>query len=206
MKLNISFSLGAKDSYFNSIVNASLRNEVLTTKESKNGDQLFKSDISTEQAFNHYDEDQNGKISRLEFDNILQDLFRDAYGNPHSIDSEKAKEMYSIFSQEGEMNLKDFKYCWNCWIKTVLRPVSAFIVVDVQNDFITGSLAVKDYPAQEDGADIVPVVNNLLDTAPFDNIFYSQDWHPTDHISFFDNLNLPGRGLLKTAQLKSKVK
>ena len=62
MKLNISFSLGAKDSYFNSIVNASLRNEVLTTKESKNGDQLFKSDISTEQAFNHYDEDQNGKI------------------------------------------------------------------------------------------------------------------------------------------------
>lgn len=29
----------------------------------------------------------------------------------------------------------------------VLDPISAIIVVDVQNDFITGSLAVKDCPA-----------------------------------------------------------
>ena len=157
-----------------------MRKEVLTDTASEKGEQLFKSNISAYDSFTHYDADKNRKITQLEFDNILEDLFRDQFGNPYPITSEKANEIYSIFNKNDGINLEEFEHCWSCWIKTILRPVSAIIIVDVQNDFITGSLAIKDYPAQEDGADVVPVVNNLVDTVPFDNIFYSQDWHPTD--------------------------
>jgi len=30
----------------------------------------------------------------------------------------------------------------------------------------------------------------MLDTVNFDSVFYSFDWHPTDHISFIENLAL----------------
>ena len=45
----------------------------------------------------------------------------------------------------------------------VLTPTKALVVVDVQNDFIDGTLAVKQCPAGQDGADVVPVINSLID-------------------------------------------
>lgn len=54
----------------------------------------------------------------------------------------------------------------------------ALIVVDVQNDFLPGgALAVPN------GHAIVPVINRLA-RLPFGLILTSQDWHPSDHISF----------------------
>ena len=191
-------------SYFDPIVSSSMRKEVLKDTPSENGDSLFKSGITSEDAFNHYDSNGKGKLTQEDFNNLLQDLFRDAKGNPHTVDSDKAKEMYSIFNKHDGITLDDFKECWNCWIKTILRPVSAIVIVDVQNDFINGSLAIKDYPAKEDGADCVPVINNALNSIPFDNIFYTKDWHPTNHISFFDNLNLPGREFSEDSPVKNK--
>merc|ERR1712080_716124 len=113
--------------------------------------------------------------------------------------------MFSIFIKNGEggISLQDFQKCWDCWIKPILRPASAIVVVDVQNDFITGTLAIKNQPAKEDGEKLVPIINNILDTVPFDNIFYSQDWHPADHISFFENLNLPRREFADDSPIKS---
>ena len=57
---------------------------------------------------------------------------------------------------------------------------SALIIVDVQNDFCPGgALEVKD------GDKIIPVINKI---APkFYKVVATQDWHPTDHISFADN-------------------
>ena len=68
--------------------------------------------------------------------------------------------------------------------------MSALLVIDVQNDFISGSLSVKNCPAQHDGAEVVPVINTLIDTAQFDVVVYSCDWHPKDHISFIENVHL----------------
>ena len=62
-------------------------------------------------------------------------------------------------------------------------------MVDVQNDFVDGSLAIRDCPAQEEGADVVPVINELIDECNFDVVVYSLDWHPEDHISFVDNVS-----------------
>jgi len=57
----------------------------------------------------------------------------------------------------------------------------ALIVVDVQNDFCPGgALAVKD------GDKIIPPLNEVI--GAFDKarlpIFFTRDWHPSDHISF----------------------
>lgn len=71
-----------------------------------------------------------------------------------------------------------------------MRPVTALLIIDVQNDFISGSLAVKNCPSKHNGEEVVPVINQLLDSIDFDVIVYSFDWHPQDHISFYDNLPL----------------
>ena len=46
-------------------------------------------------------------------------------------------------------------------------------MVDVQNDFISGSLAIKNCPAGQDGEEVVPPINTLLDTVPFTMHCYS---------------------------------
>ncbi|KAF3050563.1 NAD(+) salvage pathway protein [Didymella keratinophila] len=62
----------------------------------------------------------------------------------------------------------------------------AFVAVDVQEDFCppSGALAVTG------GRDIVPAINELLDL-PFALRVATQDWHPTDHISFASNHDAP---------------
>ena len=70
------------------------------------------------------------------------------------------------------------------------RRLIALLIIDVQNDFINGSLAVRNCPSKHNGEEVVPVINQLLQSIPFDVIVYSHDWHPWDHISFFDNLAL----------------
>jgi len=66
----------------------------------------------------------------------------------------------------------------------------ALIVVDVQNDFISGSLSLSNCPSKHDGGQVVPLINRLVKETKFDLIVFTQDWHPTDHISFVDNVHL----------------
>lgn len=60
----------------------------------------------------------------------------------------------------------------------------------MQNDFITGSLALKHCPAGEDGEEVVPVIQDLLSRNLFSIIGYTFDWHPPNHCSFVDNVSL----------------
>lgn len=58
---------------------------------------------------------------------------------------------------------------------------SALVVIDMQNDFVepTGSLSVN-------GAmNLVPIINKVHEK--FENVLFSFDWHPKDHVSFVDN-------------------
>jgi len=50
------------------------------------------------------------------------------------------------------------------------------IVVDVQNDFVSGSMAI---PGSES---IIPVINALMPR--FAHVVLAQDWHPPGHVSF----------------------
>jgi nicotinamidase-related amidase len=88
------------------------------------------------------------------------------------------------------MLLTEFQDFWENFVRHVLHPKNAIIIVDVQNDFIDGSLALINCPAKQDGAEVVPVINELLDTVPFDVVAYTLDWHPKDHCSFIDNVHM----------------
>ena len=69
----------------------------------------------------------------------------------------------------------------------------ALIVIDMQNDFLPGgSLAVAE------GDKIIGLIDDIA--RRFQNVVFTQDWHPADHISFasqhagrkpFDAINLP---------------
>ncbi|PIK50038.1 putative nicotinamidase-like [Apostichopus japonicus] len=115
-------------------------------------------------------------------------------GSPDEVyllyDSTTMNQESSCVGEDGRMTEDEFKSCWKTWIYPVLHPKTALLVVDVQNDFISGTLALKNTPSGQDGAEVVPVINKILDDWKFDLVAYSQDWHPYDHISFIDNVML----------------
>ncbi len=57
-----------------------------------------------------------------------------------------------------------------------VTPRDALIVVDMQVDFVSGSLGIADSES------IIPVVNQLIRL--FNQVVVTQDWHPPGHISF----------------------
>ncbi|HEV2710691.1 MAG TPA: bifunctional nicotinamidase/pyrazinamidase [Edaphobacter sp.] len=57
------------------------------------------------------------------------------------------------------------------------QPDDALLVIDVQNDFMPdGALPVTE------GDQVVSIINALAQK--FDHVILTQDWHPTQHISF----------------------
>ena len=52
----------------------------------------------------------------------------------------------------------------------------ALVLVDIQNDFVSGTLAVPDARA------IIPVANCMLRAFPY--AYATKDWHPLNHCSF----------------------
>lgn len=70
------------------------------------------------------------------------------------------------------------------------------LIVDVQRDFCAGgTLSVPD------GDAVVPVINALLHSPEFDLRIASKDWHPADHVSYFDNH--PGRQVFESIEIGS---
>lgn len=69
---------------------------------------------------------------------------------------------------------------------------AALLIIDVQNCFITGGLALKNSPANQDGFDVIAPINALLTQHRRNDLFslvvYSLDWHPQNHVSFFSNV------------------
>lgn len=61
-----------------------------------------------------------------------------------------------------------------------LLPGDALVVVDVQNDFVTGSLAVRG------ASEVIEPLNDWI--AAFEArglpVVFTRDWHPADHCSF----------------------
>lgn len=120
-----------------------------------------------------------------------------------------AQEIFHLFDQnhDGLLDYTEFELAWNNWISRCLKPKSALVIVDVQNDFISGSLAIDKCPAGHNGHDVIPVINQLIQL-PFDLIVFTLDWHPENHISFYQNLNsrkwIKAQDEIKTAESKTQ--
>lgn len=54
----------------------------------------------------------------------------------------------------------------------------ALIIVDVQNDFVTGSLPVPN------AKEIIPIIYWIVGNVQYDLVIETLDWHPENHISF----------------------
>ncbi|XP_059489336.1 nicotinamidase [Neocloeon triangulifer] len=141
-------------------------------------------------CFDAFDQDGDGKIDFADFGRICSALFRNDKGIVYTCSEENQKEMFGIFDQnkDGYIDRNEFKFCWNKWIKKIVRPVSVLLVIDVQNDFISGSLSLSNCTAKQNGEEVIKPINQLLDNVQFDGICYSLDWHPADHVSFIDNI------------------
>lgn len=84
--------------------------------------------------------------------------------------------------------------------------INALLIVDVQYDFIDGTLALKNCPSQHQGEHVIPIINKLLADVQFDVVVYTQDWHTPDHISFFENLSLRAHLLAKDSKPAEELK
>ena len=142
-------------------------------------------------SFKSFDKDCDLSINIAEWNSLLKALFRNDKGVPYPIDEYQANDLFNIFNKggDGSMSKEEYHFCWNNWIKKIVRPVSALLVVDVQNDFISGTLSISNCPAGQNGEDVVAPINKMIETIPFDEYFYSLDWHPEDHISFYENVH-----------------
>lgn len=65
--------------------------------------------------------------------------------------------------------------------------MSALIIVDVQHDFLDGSMALPVFDGK-DAQSIISKINTILDTVNFDLVVYTLDYHKDDHISFIENV------------------
>lgn len=101
-------------------------------------------------------------------------------------------QLFKVFDGNNDhiIDRDEFHQMCTKWLEKIYEPSCALVVVDVQNDFIDGSLALINGPARQDGAEVVPVINDLIDLCNFQAIVYTQDWHPPDHIGFHANLHM----------------
>nr|XP_022905832.1 nicotinamidase-like [Onthophagus taurus] len=165
-------------------------------------------------CFNSFDKDQDGGINLEEFRLICQGLFRNDRGIFYTVAPEKLKIMLGIFDKNltGALEFEEFMFCWYNWFKYIIHPRSVCIVVNMQNDYLNGVMALAATgfaeaaaaaaaanPGQGETEEVVkqdqkPV--NIIDTinqiigCDFEHIYYVMDHHPSNHISFIDNLSL----------------
>ena len=69
-------------------------------------------------------------------------------------------------------------------MRVTINDFDALIVVDMQKDFMpTGALPVNDADT------IIPIINRYIQlfTQEGNPIFFTRDWHPSNHISFKEN-------------------
>jgi nicotinamidase-related amidase len=74
--------------------------------------------------------------------------------------------------------------------------------VDVQNDFISGSLRLDNCPAKENAEEVVPIINQLIQDGSFDTLAYTYDWHPADHCSYLSNIKHHGASVHSSVNIE----
>ncbi|CAE7252399.1 pncA [Symbiodinium microadriaticum] len=146
-----------------------------------------------DEIFTRYDENQNGELEVKELANFL----RDAFPGTQLTDEEVATLTAEFDAdQNGTIGLNELRAFLRCYDaeQSAMQRKSALVVIDVQNDFIDGTLANK-YEAEK----IVPIINQIRDD--FDVVVISYDWHPHEHCSFVESANDGKVALQETDQV-----
>ncbi|CAG9859037.1 unnamed protein product [Phyllotreta striolata] len=168
--------------------------DILTEIETTNFIDFMNGDGTSgmDACFAAFDKNCDGSLDLEEFRFLCQALFRNNKGETYQVIDTELRDIFQIFdiNNDQKIDRKEFSFCWHNWIKVIVRPISAILIIDVQNDFICGTLDIKKCPAKQNAEEVIQPINKLLDTIDFDATFYSYDWHPSDHVSFIDNIGL----------------
>ncbi|CAG0891399.1 unnamed protein product [Darwinula stevensoni] len=148
--------------------------------------------VHRKSCFQTFDLDGDNLLSAAEFLELCRALFRTANSEFYGLDALQLVEIFTLFdtNKDGYIDSQEFVSCWEKWIRVICYPRCVLLVVDVQNDFISGTLALHRCPAGHRGEEVVPAINKLVETIPFHLVVYSLDWHPQNHVSFIDNVQL----------------
>jgi len=143
-------------------------------------------DMGWTTIFDEVDKDTNGVLDFGEFSAWLPALFANGEFGQHAVEESKAREMFDLWAREdSSIDKNEFQKCWCKWLKTILEPKSALVVVNVQNDFIEDlrpGYGIHIPNARE----VIKPINQLMMEANFDLVVLTQDWHPKGHVSFGD--------------------
>jgi len=134
-----------------------------------------------EKIFEKYDHNQNGLLEASE----LAALMKDAFPGETFTEQDQQLMLQSFdFDQNGSIGVNELRAFLRLYVpgQSMIKTKTALIIIDVQNDFITGTLA-NPYKA----AEIVPIINNIRDK--FDCVCISYDWHPFEHCSFAESVS-----------------
>ncbi|XP_054756080.2 nicotinamidase-like [Lytechinus pictus] len=145
-----------------------------------------------------YNKRGDGRLDQDEFHEMCLDLFV-GDGKSFPLTETESRRIFEQLddNQDNYIDREEFHILWRYWLPMILQPKAALIAVDVQNDFIDGSLAVAQ--AEE----IVPVINRILDDeGMFEQVIYTYDWHPENHVSFHNNVCL--RNIHHTSKVQQK--
>ncbi|RNA32700.1 Pyrazinamidase nicotinamidase [Brachionus plicatilis] len=136
------------------------------------------------------DAKRNGYLENSEFRKFLTGLFSNK-NKPYPLSNNEVEKIFNIFCEKKnqKLYLNDFNNLWLKFVIPTVRPRTALVIVDVQNDFIDGTMAISKCPSGQDGSEVIPCINELIRSVPFDAIVYTYDWHPEDHCSFIENVH-----------------
>lgn len=128
----------------------------------------------------------SGENENISLSNLAELLRTTSTKPPPSDPLQRVMHKFNLYDHEvlPLMNRLDLVGQKVNWLRYVFSPRRTLLVIDMQNDFITGSLKVAD--AEE----IISPIADLIEQDVWNQVIYSQDWHPKDHISFFSNVDL----------------
>jgi len=133
----------------------------------------------TEEVFGKYDKDDSGSLDVKELKGLMADAFPEDDFSQEDLQAIMSTLDLDHGGTLGMNELRAFLRHYNPATQR-MKVKTALIIIDVQNDFISGTLA-NPYNAST----IVPVINGLRDK--FDFVVISYDWHPYDHCSFTES-------------------
>mmetsp|Transcript_25414 Transcript_25414/g.60549 ORF Transcript_25414/g.60549 Transcript_25414/m.60549 type:complete len:355 (-) Transcript_25414:124-1188(-) len=154
---------------------------------------VFKSQAAAS-IFADYDLNGNGELETGELKIFLRDAFPGAGLSDEDMDALSKEFDADNTGTIGINELHAFLRCYDQESQSMIRK-TALLVIDVQNDFISGTLAVEGSEA------IVPIINTMRDS--FDCVVISYDWHPYEHCSFVESANTGVVPLLEMEKLGS---
>lgn len=155
-------------------------------------DVVFSDETQLLNCMKHFSSKEDHSLNFDDFKHLIADLVSDSYGKPYDMSESLLSDLFTTFdcNNDSVIDVTEFTSFWNDFIKPLKKPVTAILIIDVQNDFIDGSLALKRCPARQDGRIVISVINSILDKFQFDCTVYTLDCHPEDHMSFIENVHL----------------